>query len=45
MRDRLVRQERRIEEMKQRYQEIYDNRAANVREMQEIRESYLADRI
>ena len=45
MRDRLVRQEQRIEERKQRYQEIYDIRAANMKERQEIRESFLTDRI
>lgn len=45
MRDRLVRQEQRIEERKQRYQEIYDIRAANMKERQEIRKSFMTDRI
>lgn len=45
MRDRLARQEQRIEEMEKRNQEIYDIRAANVKEMQEMRESFGADRI
>ena len=45
MRERLVRQEKRIEQMEKRNQEIYDYRAANVKEMQQRRESSLADRI
>ena len=45
MRDRLARQEQRIKEMEQRYQEIYDVRAANLREMQEWRDDILPDRI
>ena len=36
MRERLARQEKRIEEKEKRNQEIYDIRAANVKEMQEI---------
>ena len=45
MRERLVRQEQRIEQMEKRNQEIYDYRAANVKEMQQKRENSLADRI
>lgn len=45
MRARLARQEQRIEKMEIRNQEIYDIRAANVKEMQQIRESFLTDRI
>ena len=45
MRDRLVRQEQRIEKMEKRKQEIYDVRAANVKELQQMRESFLPDRI
>ena len=45
MRDRLARQEQRIKEMEQRYQEIYDIRAANLRETQEWRDRFLSDRI
>jgi len=45
MRERLVRQEKRIEQMEKRNQEIYDYRAANVKERQQKRESSLADRI
>ena len=45
MRERLVRQEKRIEQMEKRNQEIYDYRAANVKEMQQKRESFLDDRI
>ena len=45
MRERLVRQEKRIEQMEKRNQEIYDYRAANMKEMQQKRESYLDDRI
>ncbi|MGD8933802.1 MAG: hypothetical protein PVF35_03415 [Gammaproteobacteria bacterium] len=45
MRERLARQEQRIKEMESRYQEIYDIRAADMKEMQERRESFLTDRI
>lgn len=45
MRERLARQEKRIEQMEKRNQEIYDYRAANMKEMQQKRESYLDDRI
>ncbi len=45
MRERLVRQEQRIEKREKRNQEIYDVRAANVEELQQRRESFLPDRI
>ena len=45
MRERLARQEKRIEQMEKRNQEIYDYRAANVKELQQKRESFLDDRI
>ena len=45
MRERLARQEQRIKEMESRYQEMYDIRAADMKEMQERRESFLTDRI
>ena len=45
MRERLAHQEQRIKEMEQRNQEIYDYRAANVKEMQQRRETSLPDRI
>ena len=45
MRERLARQEKRIEQMEKRNQEIYDYRAANVKEMQQKRQSFLDDRI
>lgn len=45
MRERLARQEKRIEQMEKRNQEIYDYRAANMKEMQLKRESFLDDRI
>lgn len=45
MRERLARQEQRIKEMESRYQEIYDIRAADMKEMQERRESFMTDRI
>lgn len=45
MRERLTHQEQRIKEMESRYQEIYDIRAADMKEMQERRESFLTDRI
>jgi hypothetical protein len=45
MRERLARQERRIQEMIQRNQELYDYRAANIKEMQQWRENFLPDRI
>ena len=45
MRERLARQEQRIREMEQRYQEIYDIRAADMQERQERREHFFADRI
>jgi hypothetical protein len=45
MRERLARQERRIQEMEKRNQEIYDYRAADVKEMRQMRESFPPDRI
>jgi len=45
MRERLARQEQRIQEMEQRNQEIYDYRAADVKERQQMRENTLPDRI
>ncbi len=45
MRERLARQEQKIKEMEQRNQEIYDYRAANVKEMQQMRETFMPDRI
>ena len=45
MRERLTRQEKRIEEMEQRNQEIYDVRASSVKEMQRMRENFMTDRI
>ncbi len=45
MRERLARQEQKIKEMEQRNQEIYDYRAANVKEKQQMRENLLPDRI
>lgn len=45
MRERLARQEQRIREMEQRYQEIYDIRAANIQEAQEWRDHFHPDRI
>jgi hypothetical protein len=45
MRERLARQEQRIKEMEARFQERYEVRAGNVKEMQEQRESFLTDRI
>jgi hypothetical protein len=45
MRERLARQEQRIKEMESRYQEMYDIRAADMKEMQERRASFLTDRI
>lgn len=45
MRERLVRQEQRIEKMEKRKQEIYDVRAASVKASQQRRESFLPDRI
>ena len=45
MRARLARQEQRIKEMEARYQQRYDVRADDVREMQKRRESFLIDRI
>lgn len=45
MRERLARQEQRIEEMEKRHQERYETRAADMKEMQQRREHYLSDRI
>jgi hypothetical protein len=45
MRERLARQEQRIKEMESRYQEIYDVRAADMKEMQQRRANYMTDRI
>ena len=45
MRERLARQEQRIEEMEKRNQERYETRAADVMEMQQRREDFLSDRI
>ena len=45
MRDRLARQEQRIVDMEKRNQELYDIRAANMKEMQDRRESFISDRI
>ena len=45
MRERLARQEQRIEEMEKRNQERYETRAADVMEMQQRRENFLPDRI
>ena len=45
MRERLARQEKHIQEMEKRYQEIYDVRATNVKERQQRRDSFLSDRI
>lgn len=45
MRERLARQEQRIEEMEKRNQERYETRAADVKEMQQRRENFLSDRI
>jgi hypothetical protein len=45
MRERLARQEQRIEEMEKRNQERYETRAADVMEMQQRRENFLSDRI
>ena len=45
MRERFAHHEQRIQEMEQRNQEIYDYRAANLKERQQRRESFLPDRI
>ena len=45
MRARVARQEQRIKEMEARFRDRYQNRASNVKEMQELRENFLADRI
>ncbi len=45
MRQRLARQEQKIQEMEQRNREIYDYRAASVKERQQMRENFLPDRI
>jgi BMFP domain-containing protein YqiC len=45
MRERLARQEQRIEAMEKRNQERYETRAADVMEMQQRRENFLSDRI
>ncbi len=45
MRENLARHEQKILEMEQRYQELYDIRAADMKEMQERREHFLSDRI
>ena len=45
MRERLARHQQRIREMEQRYQEMYDLRAADMQDRQEIRKNYFADQI
>jgi hypothetical protein len=45
MRERLARQQQRILEMEKRNQELYDYRAANLKEMQQWRDNNLPDRI
>ena len=45
MRERFAHQEQRIQEMEQRNQEIYDYRAANIKQRQQRRENYQPDRI
>lgn len=45
MREHLAREEQKIQEMEQRYQELYDIRAADMKEMKERREYFLSDRI
>lgn len=45
MRERMARYEQRIQEMEQRYQDIYDVRAADLEAIQERRESDSPDRI
>jgi BMFP domain-containing protein YqiC len=45
MRARVARQEQRIKEMEARFRERYQDRASNVKEMQELRDYFLADRI
>lgn len=45
MRERLARHQQRILEREQRYQELYDIRAADLDEMQERRKHFLPDRI
>jgi hypothetical protein len=45
MRERFAHQEQRIQEMEKRNQEIYDYRAASIKERQQRRESFLPDRI
>jgi hypothetical protein len=45
MRERFAHQEQRIQEMEKRNQEIYDYRAAVIKERQQRRESFLPDRI
>jgi len=45
MRERLAHQQQSIEAMEKRNQEIYDVRADKVKEMQQMRDSFLADRI
>ena len=45
MRDRAARQERKIEEMERRYQDLYDIRDTDMRESREMPDSFLPDRI
>jgi hypothetical protein len=45
MRERFAHQDQRIQEMEKRNQEIYDYRAASIKERQQRRESYPPDRI
>lgn len=45
MRQRFAHHEQRIQEMEKRNKEIYDYRAANIKERQQMRESFLPDRI
>lgn len=45
MRDRLARQQQRIKDLEALYRQKYDLRADNLKELQEIRESFMPDRI
>ncbi len=45
MRDRLARQQQRIKDMEVLYQQRYEFRAEDLKELQEIRESFMPDRI
>ena len=45
MREHFAHHEQRIQEIEKRNQEIYDYRAANLKERQQMRESFLPDRI